>query len=42
LIVVNQDSGNLSVFAIHPDTGALTPTAQPLEVFEPVSLVFAQ
>ncbi len=40
LIVANQDSQNVVVFKIDPDTGALAQAREPLDVFEPVSIVF--
>jgi 6-phosphogluconolactonase len=42
LIAANQDSQSLVVFTINPDTGALTPAFEPLDVFEPVSIVFVR
>ena len=39
LIAANQNSQNLVVLQINPDTGALIQTSS-LEVFEPVSIVF--
>jgi len=40
LIAANQDSQSLVTFKINPDTGMLTQSGSPLEVFEPVSVVF--
>jgi len=42
VIVANQDSGSLTMFEIDADTGALTQAGGPLEIFDPVSVVFVQ
>ena len=41
LLACNQDTGNISVLAVDPATGRLTPTEHGAEVPKPVCLVFA-
>jgi 6-phosphogluconolactonase len=40
LFAANQDSGNIVVFRINPDSGRLTPTGQVVEVPSPVCVKF--
>jgi len=42
LLAANQDSGNLVVFRIDSETGALTPTGQTVAVPRPVCVVFRE
>jgi 6-phosphogluconolactonase len=42
LLVVNQDSSNLVTFSIDQDTGALTQQGEPLNVPEPVCILFVR
>jgi 6-phosphogluconolactonase len=41
LFAANQDSDNMSMFRIDLKTGGLNPVGEPVEVFTPVSVVFA-
>ena len=40
LFVANQDTNNIVVFRINPNTGRLTPTGQNVHVPSPVCLKF--
>jgi 6-phosphogluconolactonase len=40
LLAANEETGNIVVFKIDPDTGALTPTGEEVKVSAPVSLAF--
>ena len=40
LFVANQDTNNIVVFRIDPNSGRLTPTGQTLHVLSPVCLKF--
>lgn len=42
LLVVNQDSGNLTTFKIDQDTGQLTQQGEPLNVPQPVCILFVR
>jgi 6-phosphogluconolactonase len=42
LIVAGQDSDNLHVLSIDPQSGKLTPTAHKLQVPSPICLVFSR
>jgi 6-phosphogluconolactonase len=41
MFAANQDSDNMFLFRIDPKTGALNPAGDAIEVFSPVSVVFA-